>query len=114
MLRTFPTRAFMDNGTPHATVTYRRLMHAVDSPGITYLPAAARTPSSAAAPPAAARRPVPCLACLHHRTPFMSSSYGTLEGRPVPVLLIRAFALGPSPSARAISRADLRAPPASH
>lgn len=43
VLRTFPTRTFLDNGTPHTTTTYLRLMHAVDSLGITYLAPLART-----------------------------------------------------------------------
>ncbi len=43
VLRTIPTRTFLDNGTPHTTTTYRGLMHAVDSLGITYLAPLART-----------------------------------------------------------------------
>jgi competence protein ComEC len=43
VLRTFPTRAFLDNGVPYTTTTYRRLMRTVESLGITYLSPTART-----------------------------------------------------------------------
>jgi beta-lactamase superfamily II metal-dependent hydrolase len=43
VLRTLPVRAFLDNGMPYTTATYRRLMGAVASLGITYLAPVART-----------------------------------------------------------------------
>ena len=44
VIETFPVRFYMDNGQPHTTATYRRLMAALDArPEITYLEATPRT-----------------------------------------------------------------------
>jgi competence protein ComEC len=43
VLRTFPVRAYLDNGTPHTTATYRRLAHAIGSLNVMYLAPIART-----------------------------------------------------------------------
>ena len=44
VVESMPVRSFMDNGDPHTTETYRRLMSALDArPGITYLEASPRT-----------------------------------------------------------------------
>ncbi len=44
VIETFPIRFYMDNGQPHTTQTYRRLLAALDArPGITYLEASPRT-----------------------------------------------------------------------
>lgn len=44
VIETFPVRFYMDNGQPHATATYRRLLAALDArPEITYLEASPRT-----------------------------------------------------------------------
>lgn len=44
VIEAFPVRYFMDNGDPHSTATYRRLLAALETrPEITYLEAAPRT-----------------------------------------------------------------------
>ena len=44
VIETFPVRFYMDNGEPHTTQTYRRLLAALDArPEITYLEAVPRT-----------------------------------------------------------------------
>ena len=44
VIEAFPVRYFMDNGDPHSTATYRRLLAALEArPEITYLEAAPRT-----------------------------------------------------------------------
>ncbi|WP_425154598.1 lamin tail domain-containing protein [Candidatus Palauibacter sp.] len=44
VIETFPVRFYMDNGQPHTTATYRRLLAALDArPDITYLEASPRT-----------------------------------------------------------------------
>ncbi|WP_423924311.1 lamin tail domain-containing protein [Candidatus Palauibacter sp.] len=44
VIATFPVRFYMDNGQPHTTATYRRLLAALDArPEITYLEASPRT-----------------------------------------------------------------------
>ena len=44
VIESFPVRFYMDNGQPHTTATYRRLLAALDArPDITYLEAAPRT-----------------------------------------------------------------------
>ncbi|WP_420461829.1 lamin tail domain-containing protein [Candidatus Palauibacter sp.] len=44
VIATFPVRFYMDNGQPHTTATYRRLLAALDArPDITYLEASPRT-----------------------------------------------------------------------
>ena len=44
VIETFPVRFYMDNGQPHTTATYRRLLAALDArPEITYLEATPRT-----------------------------------------------------------------------
>ncbi|WP_419942181.1 lamin tail domain-containing protein [Candidatus Palauibacter sp.] len=44
VIETFPVRFYMDNGQPHTTATYRRLLSALDArPDITYLEASPRT-----------------------------------------------------------------------
>lgn len=44
VIETFPIRFYMDNGQPHTTATYRRLLAALDArPEITYLEATPRT-----------------------------------------------------------------------
>ncbi|WP_420635310.1 lamin tail domain-containing protein [Candidatus Palauibacter sp.] len=44
VIETFPIRFYMDNGAPHTTATYRRLLAALDArPDITYLEATPRT-----------------------------------------------------------------------
>ncbi|WP_420450048.1 MBL fold metallo-hydrolase [Candidatus Palauibacter sp.] len=44
VIETFPVRFYMDNGQPHTTQTYRRLLAALDArPEITYLEASPRT-----------------------------------------------------------------------
>ena len=44
VIETFPVRFYMDNGQPHTTATYRRLLAALDArPEITYLEASPRT-----------------------------------------------------------------------
>ena len=44
VIETFPVRFYMDNGQPHTTATYRRLLTALDArPEITYLEATPRT-----------------------------------------------------------------------
>ena len=43
VIETFPVRFYMDNGQPHTTATYRRLLEALDTrPEITYLEASPR------------------------------------------------------------------------
>ena len=50
VLESIPVRFFMDNGDPHSTATYRRLLAALDArPEITYLEAVPRTISLGAA-----------------------------------------------------------------
>jgi competence protein ComEC len=43
VLRTYPTRAFLDNGVPYTTATYRGLMQSIESLGIAYLAPEPRT-----------------------------------------------------------------------
>ena len=44
VIESMPVRFYMDNGQPHTTATYRRLLRALESrPGITYLEAVPRT-----------------------------------------------------------------------
>jgi competence protein ComEC len=43
VVRTFPVRAYLDNGTPYTTATYRDLMHAVESTKVPYLAPVGRT-----------------------------------------------------------------------
>jgi competence protein ComEC len=43
VLRTFPVRYYMDNGTPHTTTTYQSLMSQLEASDVGYLEATART-----------------------------------------------------------------------